>query len=95
MRPLIVAAVVFLILAGLVVASNAYAYTDCTRTTMDGEDRDCTLMEEYDECLYDAIDAADQRAERDDESTWLQFVEFNLDVAGCTVNLPNPFKLAA
>lgn len=49
-----------------------------------------TSSEVFDECLIDAVNAADARAQRGDGNRWTRFVEFAVDVAACTADFVTP-----
>lgn len=56
-----------------------------------GDSRPCSQVEKFDLCIEYAIDAADQRAERDDDTALIRFLSFNVDVAACGASLLLPF----
>lgn len=56
-----------------------------------GDSRPCTQVEQFDLCIRYSIDAADQRAERDDDTALMRFLSFNYDVAACSASLLLPF----
>jgi hypothetical protein len=62
---------------------------DCTNWY--GDSRPCTQTEQFDLCIEYAIEAADWRAEEDDDSALIRFLWFNVDVAACTASLILPF----
>ena len=80
---------VALFLAVGVLVPRAELAADCTDWS--GDSRPCTQVEQFDLCIEYAIDAADQRAERDDDSALMRFLSFNVDVAACSASLLLPF----
>ena len=80
--------VVLFLAIGVLVPRGEVA-ADCVDWS--GDSRPCTQIEEFDLCLEYAIDAADQRAEQDDDNALMRFLWFNTDVAACTASLILPF----
>ena len=80
---------VALFLAVGVLVSRDEAAADCVDWS--GDSRPCTQVEQFDLCIEYAIDAADQRAERDDDTVLMRFLAFNADVAACGASFILPF----
>ncbi len=82
--------VAFLLVLALMAGPSLGGSQECEN--QDGSSRDCTVMEELDECLEAAVDAADQRAETDEGgSIILRFLEFSIDVSACALAAISPF----
>lgn len=86
MKKLIFAGTALLLLA--IASPGAAVEGECQ--TVEGQDRDCTMMENLESCIEDAVDAAAQRAEGGELNLWFRFLMWDLDVAACV--LTTPFK---
>lgn len=50
-----------------------------------------TATDEFDRCLNEAIERADERAANGEETRFLRFIAFNMDVATCVASYLSPF----
>lgn len=49
-----------------------------------------TPSQEFDQCLIEAVEAAERRAEEGDGNRWTRLLEFGIDVFACTAEFVTP-----